>query len=93
MISSASSTGDGMAITPFPHQDPRYGFLKTTAEDEQWMGVCDLESNGYVRVLKYNRRTGLLPGVYPATNRKHWVWAKDELEAFMRLNARRNANL
>jgi hypothetical protein len=77
-----------MAITPFPHQDPRYGFFKTSAEDVEWAGEFALDTMTYVGVVRCSKAFGLSSVV-----RKHWVWAKDELEAFMRLNARRNANI
>lgn len=78
---------------PIGNTDPRYGFYKFSAEDEQWMGDFDLYTMTYVGVHKYSRETGLPPGVRPTAHRSHWVWAKDELEAFMRLTARRNANI
>ena len=75
------------------HADPRYGFYKTAAEEEQWVGDFDLYTMTYVRVVRFDRKTGLPPGITATANRKHWVYAKDELEAFMRLTARRNANI
>lgn len=73
--------------------DDRFGFYKTSAEDVEWVGEFALDTMTYVGVVRYSRATGFPPAMRYTTNRKHWVWAKDELEAFMRLNARRNANI
>ena len=54
------------------------------------MGDYDHEFESYTGVWKPKNQP--FPHNKPAL-RRHTVWAKDELEAFMRLTARRNANI
>ena len=78
-----------MASTPIPHTDPRYGFYQTATGEDQWVGDYDHEFESYTGVWKPKNQP--FPHNKPAL-RRHTVWAKDELEAFMRLTARRNAS-
>lgn len=85
MASSRSTSGE----------EPRaYGFQWQGHPDEVlWLGEFDVTRLTYVGVARVIVASGAHSTVTLATPRKHLVWAKDELEAYTRLMARREDNV